>query len=186
MQTKPVLIAIDVQKGFLDSAYWGKSNNSDCESNIKKLLDHWRENDWPIVLVRHDSENPVSPLSPNNSGNQLQDGVDGKHDLFITKNVNSAFYGTPSLQDWLQKTESTKLVICGITTNFCCETTTRMAGNLGYDVDFVIDATRAFDTIDLEGNVIPAAEIYRVTAANLNGEFAEVVVTEDVLKRTKQ
>ena len=183
MQTKPVLIVIDAQKGFLDSAYWGKSNNPECESNIRKLLAHWRANDWPVVLVRHDSENPVSPLSPNNSGNELQDGIDGKHELFISKNVNSAFYGTPSLHDWLLKTNSAKLVICGITTNFCCETTTRMAGNLGYDVDFVLDATRAFDAVDLDGNIVPAAEIYRVTATNLNGEFAQVVKTEEVLSR---
>lgn len=181
METKPVLIVIDVQKGFLDSDYWGKSNNSECESNIHKLLNHWRANDLPIVLVRHDSINPKSPLNPMNAGNEFQEGIDGKHDLFITKSVNSAFYGEPKLEEWLKKNNFSKLVVCGITTNFCCETTTRMAGNLGYDVDFVIDATRAFDATDIYGNPVSADEIYRISATNLNGEFATVLKTDQVL-----
>jgi nicotinamidase-related amidase len=68
-------------------------------------------------------------------------------------------------------------VICGITTNQCCETTARMAGNLGYRTLFAVDATHAFDRRDLNGGVIPADEIVRVTAANLEGEFATVVPT---------
>jgi nicotinamidase-related amidase len=56
-----------------------------------------------------------------------------------------------------------------------------MAGNLGYDVTFVIDATHTFDRTGPDGAVIPAEEIARVTAANLHGEFATVVSTRDVL-----
>ena len=57
-----------------------------------------------------------------------------------------------------------------------------MAGNLGYDVTFVIDATHTFDRVALDGSVIPAEEIARVTAANLHGEFATVATTADVLR----
>jgi nicotinamidase-related amidase len=56
-----------------------------------------------------------------------------------------------------------------------------MAGNLGYDVTFVIDATHTFDRTAPDGSVIPAEEIARVTAANLHGEFASVRTTSDVL-----
>ena len=69
----------------------------------------------------------------------------------------------------------------GIQTNFCCETTARMAGNLGYDTLFVLDATHTFDLEDLDGNIIAADELARVTAANLDGEFAQVVMTDDLL-----
>ena len=39
------------------------------------------------------------------------------------------------------------MTVCGITTNHYCETTARMAGNLGYDPAFVLDATRTFDRV---------------------------------------
>lgn len=181
MTTPPVLIAIDVQNGFRDG-YWGSSHNPDCEDNIRALLEHWRAQGWPIVLVRHDSASPTSPLRPGQPGNELQPGIDGKHDLYVTKTVNSAFYGEPDLHAWLASKGYSSLVICGITTNFCCETTARMAGNLGYEVDFVLDATRTFDHPALDGAMIPAEQMARVTAANLNGEFASVVTTADVLR----
>lgn len=56
-----------------------------------------------------------------------------------------------------------------------------MAGNLGYEVDFVIDATTAFPLTDLAGNIISGQEVMRVSAANLSGEFAKIVTTADLL-----
>jgi nicotinamidase-related amidase len=182
MKQLPVLIVIDVQDGFLDPA-WGNSANPKCEENIKSLLDLWRTKEAPIVLVRHDSVSPNSKLSPNSPGNALQSGVLGKHDLLISKSVNSAFYGTPDLHEWLKANDYRDVVICGITTNHCCETTARMAGNLGYEVTFVLDATRAYDMTDVNGKVISADEVMRMTGANLNGEFATVVDTKYVLER---
>ena len=179
MSKNPVLVVIDVQNGFLDPS-WGDSNNPECEENIRHLLKMWREANLPIVLVRHDSTSNSSTLRPNQSGNNLQDGIDGSHDLMISKTVNSAFFGTPSLDDWLKKNDYRSLVICGITTNHCCETTARMAGNMGYQVKFVLDATRTFDFKDLKGNVVEAEDVYRMTAINLNGEFADVVMTSDI------
>ncbi len=179
MSKNPVLIVIDVQKGFLDEK-WGNSNNPGCEDNIKKLLKIWRNAKYPVVLVRHDSVSPQAPLHPGQYGNDFQDGIDGIHDLLISKTVNSAFYGTPSLKDWLDLNSYSDLYVCGITTNHCCETTARMAGNLGYNVKFVLDATRTFDFKDLAGNLVSAESVYQMTATNLSGEFAEVVLTSDI------
>lgn len=178
--SNPVLIAIDVQEGFNDP-YWGASTNPQCEANIGRLVSAWREAGLPLVLVRHDSVSPNSPLNPKNPGNALQSVVAGSSDLLISKSVNSAFYGTPNLDEWLKAHDYSHLVICGITTNYCCETTTRMAGNLGYTVDFVLDATRAFDMKDLAGEPISASDVMRSTAANLNEEFANVITTEQAL-----
>ena len=182
--SRHALVVIDVQEGF-DDAAWGRRDNPGCEANVALLMDAWKGAGRPVVVVRHDSTSPGSPLRRGQPGNDLRafitsDGTAG--DVLISKSVNSAFYGDPDLHAWLTDRGITRLTICGVTTNHCCETTARMAGNLGYDVTFVIDATHTFDRVAPDGAVIPAEEIARVTAANLHGEFATVVTTQQVLE----
>ncbi|OZF36740.1 cysteine hydrolase [Rhodococcus sp. 14-2496-1d] len=177
---RPALIAIDVQAGFDDAEFWGPRDNPSCESNIAALLRLWRSRSWPVVFVRHDSDNPLSPLSPSSSGHTFKDVIEGSPDLLISKRVNSSFYGTPDLDAWLRAEGIDQVVICGITTNHCCETTARMAGNLGYDTYFVIDATHTFDRVALDGTTVPAATLSAITATNLHDEFATVVTTDEL------
>lgn len=181
MASNPVLVVIDAQKGFADSEYWGSGANPSALTNIQKLVRRWQELDFPIVIVKHNSKSPDSPLFPGNTGNQLVDFLSSAGEVTIQKSVNSAFYGTPDLRLWLDKRNFRQLVICGITTNFCCETTARMAGNLGYQTNFVLDATDAFELVGPDGQAIPGSQVMAMTAANLDGEFANVVTTQKQL-----
>lgn len=95
--------------------------------------------------------------------------------------MNSAFHGTPDLHAWLQRKEVPGIVVCGITTNHCCETTARVGGNLGYPVLFVLDASHTFDRTGPDDSTLTADELARATATNLHGEFARVVSTADIL-----
>jgi hypothetical protein len=79
----PALIVIDVQKAFADP-YWGRRDNPGCEGNVAALIERWREQERPIVFVRHDSDEPVSPLRPGLPGNEFQDVVTGEPDLLVT------------------------------------------------------------------------------------------------------
>jgi len=171
------LLVIDVQKAFDDAEYWGRRNNPECEANVAALLAAW---EGPRVYVRHDSDEPDSPLAPGHPGNAFKDVITGEPDLLVTKRTNSAFYGDPDLHEWLQARGIDALVICGITTNHCVETTTRMAGNLGYDVQLVLDATHTFDREGPDGTVLTADELARATATSIHGEFATVISTRDV------
>jgi nicotinamidase-related amidase len=181
------LVVIDVQDGFDDAAYWGPSANPDAETNVKALLGHWAvHRPGPIVVVRHDAAAAASPLHPAQPGNRLKTFIDpDAADLLVAKNVNSAFYGDPDLHTWLTAEGVSELVICGIQTNMCVETTARMAGNLGYRVTVALDATRTFDlTTQLpDGEVTQkAADLMRVTALNLQaGRFATITTTADLL-----
>jgi nicotinamidase-related amidase len=177
----PALVVVDVQQGFGDPA-WGRRNNPASEEHIAALLARWRERSWPVVLVRHDSAEPGSPLTPGTPGNALMPFVDGAHDLLVTKSVNSSFHGEPSLQAWLDGEGIERLYVCGITTNHCCETTARVGGNLGYDVRFVLDATHTYDRRAPDGGWVSADELARATATNLHGEFATVVDTAAALR----
>ena len=136
--------------------------------------------------VQHHSVEPESPLRPGQPGVEIQHAVAPLSDeLVITKSVNSAFIGT-GLEAWLRNREIDRLVIAGLTTNHCVETTTRMAGNLGFGPILVEDACATFDRKGPDGTVWPAATIHAVTLANLHGEFAEIATTDEVLATINQ
>jgi nicotinamidase-related amidase len=175
------LVVVDVQQGF-DDPSWGRRNNPGCEDAVAALLAGWRAAGAPVVLVRHDSVSGSSPLRPGHPGNDLRPGVDGPHDLLVTKSVNSSFHGSPDLDAWLRANDVPGMVVCGITTNHCCETTARVGGNLGHDVLFALDATCTFDRVGPDGVVVDADTLARVTAANLHGEFAHVTSSEVLLR----
>jgi nicotinamidase-related amidase len=176
------LIVVDLQRGFADRAHWGPRDNPACEANVGALVEEWQVRGRPIVLVRHDSDTPGSPLAPGAPGNALRPELDGvEADLLVTKRVNSAFHGDPDLDRWLSGRGIGTIVLCGVTTNHCVETTARVGGNLGYDVRFALDATHTFDLPAWGGGTISADELARVTATNLHGEFATVCATRDLL-----
>ena len=175
------LIVVDVQQAFDDPSN-GPRNNPDCDANIAALIEHFRSRGEAIVVVRHDSVEEGSLLAPHHPGNALKPFVEqAECDLFVTKSVNSAFLGEPDLDVWLNEHGIERITVCGIQTNMCCETTVRMGGNLGYDVDFVIDATHTFDHGGFDADTLS-----RVTAANLDGEFATVLTTAAILERARR
>jgi nicotinamidase-related amidase len=175
------LLVIDVQQAF-DDPSWGSRNNPACERNVERLIDDFRARGEAVVFVRHDSDEPGSTLRAGTPGNAFKDVVTGEPDLLVTKRVNSAFLGDQDLDGWLKDRGIGRIAVCGITTNHCCETTARMGGNLGYDVDFVLDATAAFDMTGPDGTTFDAETVYRMTATNLHGEFATVVQTDELIR----
>jgi len=176
------LIVVDVQKGF-DDPVWGERNNPDSERNIAALIDAWRAQGQPIVFVRHDSpeEEGDSPFTPGQPGNDFQEIVTGEPDLLVAKGVNSAFHGEPDLAAWLRGEGIDHVAVCGIQTNMCCETTARVAANLGFEMDFVLDATHTYDLPAHGGGTITAGELSRVTATNLDPEFGRVMTTREAV-----
>lgn len=178
---RAALIVVDVQRGFADAAFWGPRNNPSSEANVAALVEHWRSTRRPLVFVRHDSDNTASPLHPSGPGNAFQEFLSGEPDLLVAKHVNSSFHGTPDLQAWLTERDIEQIVVCGISTNHCCETTARVGGNLGFDVAFALDATHTFDRAAPDGTTVDADLLAHITATNLHGEFATVVTTADLL-----
>jgi len=181
MLENAALIVIDVQQGFDDPAF-GRRSNPDCETNVAALITAWRTNGRPLVFVRHDSLEEGSSLAPGAPGNAFKEVVTGDPDLLVSKSVHSAFYGRPNLDAWLQERRIDQVVICGIQTNVCCETTARMASDLGYDTLFVLDATYTFDTAGPEGVPVSGDDLMRATGASLHDEFATIVDTEMLLQ----
>ncbi|MGG5208413.1 cysteine hydrolase family protein [Chryseobacterium sp. MIQD13] len=182
-EKKPALLLVDIQKGFLDENYWGGNrNNKDAEKISGTLLKKWRELDLPVFHIRHSSTNPKSKLHESDPGFLFNDYVLPQNDEpVITKNVNSAFIGT-DLKERLDQQNINTLVIIGITTNHCVSTTTRMAGNFGYETYVISDATAAFDRVGINGEKYDAELIHLTALANLNDEFAQVWDSKKILE----
>ena len=176
---RPALILVDIQKGFQNIEYWGgQRNNPDAELRASELLKIWREHHLPIFHIRHCSTIPTSLLHETNAGNEFNDLVTPvEGEPIIKKHVNSAFIGT-DLQAQLDNATITTLVIVGLTTDHCISTTTRMAGNLGYETFLVADATATFNKKGLDGQNYPAELIHETALASLNNEFATIVTTD--------
>lgn len=179
----PALLVIDVQKAFEDDAYWGGNrNNKNAEKICGEILQKWRENKLPIFHVRHSSLNPNSQLHPTHSGFEFSEYVlPNKGETVITKQVNSAFIGT-DLKKQLDSQNITTLVIIGLTTNHCISTSTRMAGNYGYETYLIADATATFDRIGINDEKYEAELMHQTALASLNEEFATVMTTETLLQ----
>lgn len=183
IQDNAALIVIDVQEGFDDPSLKDVRDNLDADRNIEAIIKKWQSASRPIVVVQHNSASSGSVLHPSKPGNSLKPYVKSvKPSLAITKSVNSAFYGTPDLDQWLKASGISQIVIIGIQTNMCCETTARMAGNLGYDVIFVPDAMHTFDAVGPDGIVVTAEDITRATVASLfGGGFSKIASTSDLM-----
>ena len=180
---RPALILVDIQKGFDNIEYWGgQRNNPDAEEKASQLLKLWRVYDLPIFHIQHCSSNPESMLHETNRGNAFKDQVKPMgSEPIIKKNVNSAFIGT-NLKDRLDRLKINKLVIAGLTTDHCVSTTTRMAGNFGFDTFLVSDATATFNKKGTCGENYSAELIHATALASLNNEFA-TIVTVALLKK---
>ncbi len=176
------LVLVDVQKGFVEWESAGRRrNNPNAVARIAELLAAFRQKRAPIFHVRHESTEAGSVFAPGRTGFQVMDEareLDGEP--VLVKRVNSGFIGT-DLEGRLRAGGIDPVVICGATTNHCVETTTRMAGNLGFNAWLVRDATWTYDRTGPDGDEHSADEIHAMTLSNLNEEFARIVSTADVL-----
>jgi nicotinamidase-related amidase len=176
---KPALLLVDIQKGFANIDYWGgQRNNPDAELRASELLKIWRANNLPVFHIQHCSSIVTSLLHETNAGNAFNDLVAPiEGEPIIKKNVNSAFIGT-DLQIQLDNAAITTLIIAGLTTDHCVSTTTRMAGNLGYETYLVADATATFNKKGVDGKNYPAELIHETALVSLHEEFATIVTTD--------
>lgn len=176
------LIVIDVQKGFLQREANGeRRNNPAAVSNMTRLLEAFRSRGMPVIHIRHASTNPGSLLRPELPGFASMDETRETGDEpVLVKSVNSGFIGT-DLEQRLRNAAIETVVLIGATTNHCVETTTRMAGNLGFDARLVEDACYTFDRTGHSGRRESAEDIHAMTLSNLDGEFATIETTDSLL-----
>ena len=178
---RSALLVVDIQDSFKATSRWESRNNPKFEENVDRLIQAWRGAGLPVIFVLHTDPDPgfetTSPFF------KLMDFLKPEPgEPVILKNTRNAFTST-NLQEMLREKGVERLVVTGISTEQCCETTTRVAADLGFDVDFVTEATRTFPITDeATGEVLSTDEIVRRTEMVLRGRFARIATVDGLVK----
>ena len=185
MQT--ALLMIDVQESFPQRPYWSQSGADVFLKHANALIDGALARGIPIVRVYH-TDGPQTPDNPFAAGSPFIRPLAGlapfEAALTVEKHRHSALVGTP-LATWLIENGIRRVIVAGIRTEQCCETTTRHASDEGWGVDFVGDATLTFDMTTPAGATLTAAQIRERTETVLVNRFAELATVEDALARAR-
>jgi nicotinamidase-related amidase len=176
----PTLVLIDVQRAF-DDPSWPERNNPDAEARIADLLAAWREAGAPVVHVRHESAEPDGLFRRGTDSFEFKpEAVPQAGEPVVEKLVNSGFIGT-DLEERLRAAGAETVAIAGLTTDHCCSTTARMAGNLGFETWFVSDATATHARGEFD-----AETIHRTALASIDEEFCEVLDSAEAIRRLRE
>ncbi|HME53829.1 MAG TPA: cysteine hydrolase family protein [Candidatus Lokiarchaeia archaeon] len=160
------LLIIDVQVGLFSIDGSPIYNADELLQTIKEMLDRAREAGFPIIFIQHEST-PGGILDRTMPGWAIQPEIAPiKGEKIVHKKTPSAFVRT-NLQALLDDLQITTLVIAGVQSELCVDSTTRHASFLGYKVILVQDAHSTFDS-----EVLPAPDIIAQENLVLGGDFA--------------
>lgn len=179
----PALIVIDIQRDYFPNGAMALDQVEQAALQAKAALDYARDRKWPIVIVQHVSlgENATF-FRPHTPGVELHPWFLPTHqDHHLIKHYANAFRET-SLNDQLAGLTISELVICGMMTHLCIDSTVRQAADLGYRVTLLGDAT-ATRTLTWAGAVAPAHVIQTAILAALEGSFAKVMTTSQWIRQ---
>lgn len=181
-QTRTALVVVDVQESFRHRPYWSDEDVPRFMERVQALVDGARARRIPVVQIFHVERAGVFSLS---SGYvRTMEGVEIRADVRFEKRSHSALVGS-GLDVWLVQQGIGRLIVCGIRSEQCCETTTRHASDLGYEVGYVTEATLTWEMTDRSGRAWSAEEIKARTELVLDGRFATVVMVEKALSRAE-
>jgi nicotinamidase-related amidase len=182
---KQALIVIDVQESFRRRPYFRATDAPRFLANVQSLIDRCAARAIPVVQVFHEEEGDDNPFNPALGFVRTMDGLAIEPAEVFYKQVHSAMFGRSragtTLEAWLRARDIGELLVTGIRTEQCCETTTRHASDLGFAVRYVSDATLTFAMQDRAGREVSAQELLAHTELVLEGRFARVVSSAGAL-----
>jgi nicotinamidase-related amidase len=175
------LLVIDVQESFRHRPYWQDDHLDTFLSRSNALIEGCIARGIPIVRIFH-VEGDASFSLDSGHVRPLDGLADFEPAAEFHKQRHSSLVGT-GLTVWLHQNRIHRLIVAGIRTEQCCETTTRHASDEGFEVDFVPDATLTFDMQHLDGSLLKSSDIVARTTAVLTGRFATICSVEQALAR---
>jgi len=183
---KTALLVIDVQESFRHRPYWQDGELPAFITNVQGLIDRSRAAGLPVIQVFHEEPGDAAEPFARASGHvRTLRELKITPDAVFRKSVHSAMFARDesgqSLEAWLRAQGVGRLLVTGIRTEQCCETTTRHASDLGFEVLYVTDATLTFPMRAANGREYSPADIRERTELVLAGRFARIVPSSAAL-----
>jgi nicotinamidase-related amidase len=179
---KPGLIMVDIQNDYFNGGRYELVNPEKAAIQANKILTFFREQGWPIYHVRHiNLKADAVFFLPGTAGCDFyKECAPFKGEEIIIKHRPNSFLGT-DLKEKLEEKKVDTLVICGMMTHMCIDTTVRASGNYGYAVTLIEDACATRD-LEWDGSTVPAEQVQKAYMAAMNGAFAKVVKADAWIK----
>ena len=174
------LLIIDIQNDYFPGGAMELVGSPAAGAKAGMLLQAFRQKQLPLVHIQHVSTRPGATFFlPNTRGVEIHESVAPQAgETVLQKNFPNSFRGTPLLEH-LRKLQITQLVIAGMMTQMCVDSTTRAAADLGFQCLLAHDAC-ATKSLSFGGATVPAENVQAAFLAALNGLFAKVQSTEEI------
>ena len=178
---KTALLVIDAQQSFAQRAAWNHHEAAAYVQAQQALIDGAQQRGCKVVQIFHHDNDIEFQL--NSDHVRTLDGLQVNADVVLYKTRHSALIGT-GLDVWLRERHINHLIVSGIRTEQCCETTTRHASDMGFQVDYVTEATHTFPMQHAaSGEVFDVTALKRRTELVLAGRFARIHTVHSVLQQ---
>ena len=184
---RQALLVIDVQESFRYRPYWIADEVQPFLTNVQSLIDTCRAKRIPILQIFHQDrgEDAANPFTAASGHVKVMSELNVPADEVFYKHVHSALFGTATdgttVEGWLRSHGIEEVLITGIRTEQCCETTARHSFDSGFAVRYVTDATLTFPMQAKSGRTFSPAELRERTELVLDGRFARIVATSNAL-----
>ncbi len=183
---KSALVMIDIQNEYFPGGACELFQPEQAAAKAKLILEYFRKHDMPVCHIQHISNYPgAATYLEGSRGAQIHSAVAPiENEKVFIKHAPSSFFQT-GLADALLKQEINNLIVCGMMSHMCVDTTVRAAKDYGFTVSVIDDAVTTMD-LTRNGSIIPAQTVHDVMMASLSGVFAKVISADEFLNNTKE
>jgi len=172
---KTCLVVIDVQNDYFPGGKMELSGSREAGEKIHSLIECFRKELLPVVHIQHVSTRPgASFFLPGTHGVEFHPLVTPESgEKVIRKHFPNSFRET-ILHEYLQELNASRIVVAGMMTHMCIDTSVRAASDLGYQVTLVGDCCATRD-LHFGDHLVPAEQVHHAFLAALDGSFAAVI-----------
>jgi nicotinamidase-related amidase len=183
---KTALLLVDIQREYFPGGAMPLEGAAEAACQAKKLLAHFRDNHLPAIFIQHMSlDLEATTFRPGSPAVNLYSSIRPLPGEPVVRKHHPNSFRETNLLELLRTDEVSRLVICGMMTHMCIDATTRAACDYGFECIVASDACATRD-LAFTGETVPAAMVQRAFLAALNGTYAQVTTTGEIVTMVQQ